>query len=82
MLCLTYRSLREFRKFMTNQLDMRVEASNLYRFTNNFQSVWDVRFPFPVQDYVTEHVLVETFEEGVPVSQVCTCVVWMYRFST
>ena len=63
-------SLAEFRKFMTRQLDLRVEARNLERFGHNFAKSESVRFPKPIRRFCREHVLVETFEAGRPVADV------------
>lgn len=48
--------------------DSDEQADNLERFTMNFRDIPQVRFPRPVRPLVSSHVLVETFEEGVPVS--------------
>ena len=49
------------------QLDFRDEADNLRRFRDHFASgFWRaiVSFPQPVDDLVSQHVVVETFERG------------------
>ena len=63
-------SLKEFRKFMTAQLDLRVEARNLDRFAQNFEGWKSVRFPRPLIQFCHEHVLVETYEDGKSVKEV------------
>ncbi|XP_072508671.1 uncharacterized aarF domain-containing protein kinase 2 isoform X2 [Notamacropus eugenii] len=60
--------VEEFEKLMVQQIDLRYEARNLECFQNNFLDVNFVRFPTPLQPFVTRDVLVETFEESVPVS--------------
>ncbi|XP_001375346.1 uncharacterized aarF domain-containing protein kinase 2 [Monodelphis domestica] len=60
--------VEEFEKLMVQQIDLRYEARNLECFQNNFLDVKFVRFPTPLQPFVTRDVLVETFEESVPVS--------------
>ncbi|XP_043825272.1 uncharacterized aarF domain-containing protein kinase 2 [Dromiciops gliroides] len=60
--------VEEFEKLMVQQIDLRYEARNLECFQHNFLDVNFVRFPTPLQPFVTRDVLVETFEESVPVS--------------
>ncbi|XP_028929063.1 uncharacterized aarF domain-containing protein kinase 2 isoform X2 [Ornithorhynchus anatinus] len=60
--------LEEFEKLMIQQIDLRYEAWNLERFHHNFRHVDFVRFPTPLRPFVTSSLLVETFEESVPVS--------------
>ena len=53
------------------QLDFRDEAENLRRFRRHFASgFWRaiVSFPTPVDDLVSQHVVVETFEVGESVA--------------
>ncbi|KAM6203068.1 putative aarF domain-containing protein kinase 2 [Rhynchocyon petersi] len=59
----------EFEKLMVQQVDLRYEAQNLEHFQRNFQNVGGVRFPTPLRPLVSRDVLVETFEESVPVSR-------------
>ncbi|KAL0484663.1 hypothetical protein AKO1_003485 [Acrasis kona] len=57
-----------FSKSMVAQTDMRVEATNLVLFQENFKSFRDtVRFPTPDLTLTTHQVLVETFERGTPI---------------
>lgn len=44
------------------QIDLRFEARNIERFRENFRNVDYVKFPTPLQPFVTRTVLVETFE--------------------
>ncbi|XP_074051371.1 putative aarF domain-containing protein kinase 2 [Macrotis lagotis] len=60
--------VEEFEKLMVQQIDLRYEARNLECFQHNFLDVNFVKFPTPLQPFVTRDVLVETFEESVPVS--------------
>jgi len=53
------------------QLDFRDEASNLNTFNEKFNGMfWSslVSFPKPIEGLISEHVLVETFEEGESVA--------------
>nr|KAF6337747.1 aarF domain containing kinase 2 [Pipistrellus kuhlii] len=50
------------------KIDLRYEARNLEHFQSNFLNVKSVRFPTPLHPFVTRDVLVETYEESVPVS--------------
>ncbi|XP_007950974.1 uncharacterized aarF domain-containing protein kinase 2 [Orycteropus afer afer] len=58
----------EFEKLMVQQIDLRYEAQNLEHFQRNFQNVKAVRFPTPLRPFISRDVLVETYEESVPVS--------------
>uniref|UniRef100_A0A1A8CBZ5 AarF domain containing kinase 2 n=1 Tax=Nothobranchius kadleci TaxID=1051664 RepID=A0A1A8CBZ5_NOTKA len=60
--------VEEFEKLMTKQIDLRFEARNIERFRENFSDVEHVRFPTPLQPFVTRNILVETFEESEPIS--------------
>lgn len=60
--------VEEFERLMTQQIDLRYEARNLEHFQRNFQDVMSVKFPTPLRPFVTRDVLVETYEESVPVS--------------
>lgn len=60
--------VEEFEKLMVQQIDLRYEARNLEHFQCNFLNVNSVRFPTPLRPFVTRDVLVETYEESVPVS--------------
>ena len=58
---------------MMMQLDLRIEAANLNRFRSNFASERSLRervcFPEPIQPFVAEAVLVETYVHGRPVKE-------------
>lgn len=60
--------VEEFEKLMTKQIDLRFEARNIEKFKRNFKNVDFVRFPTPLQPFVTRTILVETFEESEPIS--------------
>ncbi|XP_004594526.2 uncharacterized aarF domain-containing protein kinase 2 [Ochotona princeps] len=60
--------VEEFEKLMVQQIDLRYEAHNLEHFQRNFRNVTSVKFPTPLRPFVTRDVLVETYEESVPVS--------------
>ena len=49
---------------MLLQVDLALEAKNLWEFNYNVRFNPDVRFPFPIYPLVASEVLVETFEEG------------------
>ena len=61
-------SVRPFGAPLREQLDLATEAANLARFNHNFRRWRRVSFPRPVQPLVTPDVLVESFEEGRPIS--------------
>jgi len=61
-------SLQEFEIMMVSQMDLRTEADNLVRFNENFKNNSQIEFPKPYVGYVTKDVLIETFEEGVFIS--------------
>jgi len=59
----------EFAKGLAMQVDLTLEAANLDRFNENFMTVPNVTFPKPVDSFVHSSVLIETFEEGTPITQ-------------
>ncbi|XP_075809664.1 putative aarF domain-containing protein kinase 2 isoform X1 [Microtus pennsylvanicus] len=60
--------VEEFEKLMVQQIDLRYEARNLEHFQHNFENMTSVRFPTPLHPLITRDILVETYEESVPVS--------------
>lgn len=60
--------MEEFEKLMVQQIDLRYEARNLEHFQHNFQNMTSVKFPTPLHPLITRDILVETYEESVPVS--------------
>jgi aarF domain-containing kinase len=56
-----------FGDMMFQQLDLRHEAENLDTFEKNFASrAVPVRFPRPVRDFSTQDILIEEFQDAVP----------------
>ncbi|KYM83507.1 putative aarF domain-containing protein kinase 2 [Atta colombica] len=58
----------EFARIMENQVDMRLEASNLVKFSANFSKRNDIVFPYPYTHLTRRRILVESFHEGAPIS--------------
>ena len=62
--------MSQFSHTMTAQADLRVEAAHLRRFLHNFSALRDsITAPEPVAPWVTEAVLVESFEPGSSVDR-------------
>lgn len=64
-------ALGHFDAFVRPQADLRIEASNLEAFARNFRygktgQGLRVRFPEVLRPYVTEEILVESFEAALP----------------
>lgn len=55
-----------FGKLMNSQLDLRVEANNLETFEDNFRHRTTVSFPRPLKNFTSKNVLVEEYEDAVP----------------
>ncbi|EJT99927.1 ABC1-domain-containing protein [Dacryopinax primogenitus] len=56
-----------FGGMMRSQLDLREEASNLRRFEKNFENRQSaIGFPRPVEEYSTRDILVEEYENALP----------------
>lgn len=60
--------LREFESLVLSQLDLRTECDNLQQFSYNFRDFPGVVFPTPLPSLVTNDLLVETFEDGEPLT--------------
>ncbi|KAJ5806976.1 hypothetical protein N7474_010568 [Penicillium riverlandense] len=60
--------VQQFGEMMRLQLDLRIEATNLVRFRQNFRSRTTAWFPYPYLEYTTREVLVEEFAQGVPLA--------------
>jgi len=60
-------TILEFEKVLIDQMDLSHEGTNLCRLTENFEDDQDIFFPQPIQNMVSENVLVETFIHGIPV---------------
>eukprot|EP00742_Colponemidia_sp_Colp-10_P006327 GILJ01006781.1.p1 GENE.GILJ01006781.1~~GILJ01006781.1.p1 ORF type:complete len:463 (-),score=61.36 GILJ01006781.1:36-1424(-) len=59
----------EFGRTVQSQLNLAVEGYNLVTFGENFKSISTVKFPVPVLNLLQPTVLVESFEEGVPIGR-------------
>ena len=59
----------EFSSLMNRQLDLRVEAQNLTRFRHNFRNFPSVRFPVPYYPFVTQRIVLESWEDGIPLGR-------------
>ena len=59
----------EFAGLMTNQLNLINEADNLVRLQRNFQESKAIGFPQPIFPFATTNALVESFCEGILVSE-------------
>lgn len=62
-------SVEEYSKLMLTQLDLRNEARNMLRFHDNFKTEPDVVVPLVVPEFASQHVLIESYEEGTPISK-------------
>eukprot|EP00050_Salpingoeca_kvevrii_P019664 m.88946 g.88946 ORF g.88946 m.88946 type:complete len:557 (+) comp8517_c0_seq2:37-1707(+) len=62
-------TVEEFASLMYRQMDLRIEAGNLHRFRKNFEGHPEVVFPKPFDDFVTQSILIETFEHGIPIRE-------------
>lgn len=60
--------VKEFEKFMLSQVDLLHEAQMLEVFHKNFKTVENVHFPKPIWPFISSEILIETWEEGVPIS--------------
>lgn len=61
-------AVEQFSTTMLAQLDMTFEARNLMRFSQNFSGDPHIVFPTVIDRMSTKGVLVETFEQGQPLS--------------
>ncbi|KAG2216183.1 hypothetical protein INT45_003999 [Circinella minor] len=57
-----------FGEMMRDQLDLRVEAQHLERFNNLFANTMDIEFPKPVMAFTTKDMLIEEYENGIPLN--------------
>ncbi|KAK3854737.1 hypothetical protein Pcinc_038803 [Petrolisthes cinctipes] len=62
--------VQEFAEVMEAQINLKKEANNLETFSENFADVPFIKFPRPLRPYVTRKVLVETYEEGDPMTDI------------
>jgi aarF domain-containing kinase len=61
-------TVKDFATCMNQQLDLRLEASHLVKFTKKFANEKWALFPKPVEGFVTRNVMVETLMEGTPIN--------------
>ncbi|KAK8808585.1 hypothetical protein WA158_008486 [Blastocystis sp. Blastoise] len=59
-----------FYYFLSRQLDLYEEAVNLERFRRNFQDDDSFVFPEPYKAYCTRNILIESYEEGIPLTEI------------
>ena len=59
-------SIEQFSQLLQQHNDLVHEASNMDRFRLNFKSWDNIHFSAPVWDYVSDKILVEELETGVP----------------
>lgn len=52
-------TVEEFARSMIQQMDLRLEATNCYRFLRNFRDKEHVKFPTPIPGFIRKNVLVE-----------------------
>lgn len=55
-----------FGEMMLSQVDLRIEANNLSTFETNFRHRPTVSFPRPLKQYTSSQVLIEEYEDAVP----------------
>jgi aarF domain-containing kinase len=60
----------EFGKFMRAQTNLLTEADNINRFSVLFRERPDIKFPKVFLDHCTQDILVESFENGIPLYDV------------
>ncbi|KAI9249159.1 hypothetical protein BDA99DRAFT_222135 [Phascolomyces articulosus] len=60
--------VRVFGEMMRDQLDLRIEASHLERFNKLFADTMNVEFPKPVMAFTTKDMLIEEYENGIPLN--------------
>ncbi|KAL0049468.1 hypothetical protein WJX82_003073 [Trebouxia sp. C0006] len=62
-------TLAQFAAPLQEQVDLSLEAQNLWQFNYNFRHDDRIRFPLPIYPLVAPQVLVETFEAGEGISR-------------
>ncbi|KAI8082860.1 uncharacterized protein BX664DRAFT_339245 [Halteromyces radiatus] len=60
--------VRVFGNMMKDQLDLRIEGQHLERFNQLFADNTEIRFPKPYLHFTSKDVLVEEYENGIPLS--------------
>lgn len=58
--------VEEFSILLLPQMDMKVEAFNLVKFRQNFSNDPSIQFPKPHPDLTSEHILIESYADGLP----------------
>ena len=59
--------IQVFSQMMKNQLDLKIEAQHLSKFNEHFEKENGVKFPSPLIYLSRRQVLVESFENGIPI---------------
>eukprot|EP01041_Mallomonas_annulata_P005735 gene5735-11597_t len=62
-----FESIEQFQELLLEQLNLSEEAKNLIKFSSNFSSnKWkdSIRFPQPISPYISENLLIESYESG------------------
>lgn len=59
-----------FAQMMRQQMDLRIEASNLQIFRSNFAGHADIKFPKPYLQYSSQNILVEEYITAIPMPDV------------
>lgn len=62
-------TVQQFADRMCAHLDLRQEAQNLEKFSQNFSNTLTVIFPKPIYPLTSKSVLVESFETGIQLTQ-------------
>jgi aarF domain-containing kinase len=57
---------RQFADSMKDQLDLRIEAKNLKKFSQKFAKDDWALFPEPIEGFISKNVVVETLMDGIP----------------
>jgi aarF domain-containing kinase len=63
-------AVEEFGKFMRSQTNLLTEADNINRFSILFRNRPEIKFPKVFIEHCTKDILVETFEEGIPLGKI------------
>ena len=62
-------TIEQFSSLLQQHTDLAQEAHNLDRFRSNFAKWDNVHFPAPVWSFVSDKILVEELERGVPLNE-------------
>ena len=63
-------AIDEFGKFIHSQTNMLTEAENISKFSNKFQNRKHIKFPTIFLSKCRPDILVESFEEGIPLGDI------------